>query len=89
MAPMPRINELWAWVATDEDSDDEGVMAAYNPNMGGWVPLIGADRDRIESYRELVTDMAQGKPIRLIRYLNREVIEEVNTTPDNPEYMTV
>ena len=54
-APPPlavgrRIERLYAWIAT-EPNGREGVPMVNSPE-GGWVPLIGADRDRIESFRE-------------------------------------
>jgi hypothetical protein len=49
LAARKRIERLYAWIAT-EPNGDEGVPAVSSSL--GPVPLIGADRDRIESFRE-------------------------------------
>lgn len=60
------INTLYAWVATEPDGG-EGVIAGVLPGMPGMTPLIGADRARIESYREIAINahQATGYPVRL------------------------
>lgn len=40
------ITELYAFVSTDIDGN-EGVVGMQTPE--GWMPLIGADMDRVES----------------------------------------
>ena len=57
--------ELYAWVAEDSD-DSEGIVVVNLPGVG-WVPAIGADRARIENYREQAQVVAHnaGCPVRL------------------------
>lgn len=46
-----RIEELYAWVIFDPAEGDEGVPATLTMGDGIMLPLMGADRDRIESLR--------------------------------------
>jgi len=76
---MPlKITELWAWVREDV-GDGEGILAAEMEIEGQrmFVPLIGADRERIESYRPFAEEMARasGRPIKLMRYSQAERIQ--------------
>lgn len=70
---MPLITEMWAWVC------EERVLAA-TAVIGGHphiAPLIGADRERIESYRKLAQEIAgeAGKKLMLLRFSVRENVE--------------
>ena len=47
-----KIERLYAWIATHRDGE-EGVPATLDPGTGGPLPLIGSDRERIESLREV------------------------------------
>ncbi|GAH83034.1 unnamed protein product, partial [marine sediment metagenome] len=48
---MPRIEEMYAFVAEDTGPDDEGVVGV---NTGcGWMPLVGADMARVESLKPI------------------------------------
>lgn len=73
-----KIDALYAWVASEPDGG-EGVAAASIPGLGGMVPLVGADRARMDSlrpYAELVRQQT-GFPVRLVRFSAREVIEDL------------
>lgn len=74
---MPKITEVYAWVSTDADPSDEGVIG-WNSAMG-WIPLVGADLKRIESVRHLAQATANitKKPVRLLRFSVREELETV------------
>ena len=72
---MPKIEELLAYIS-DEGDGDEGVVAA---KLGdSWMPLIGADRDRMESLRHIAKDTAKmsGRPVRLVRFSTLEEMGE-------------
>jgi hypothetical protein len=71
---MPKINALWAFLAVDEDGD-EGVIGFQAGD--GPVPLVGADENRVESYRELatLTALASGLTVRLVKFSTREELE--------------
>jgi hypothetical protein len=70
-----RIRSLWAWVTIDDD-DDESIPGARLPT-GDWLPLIGADEERLRSLRPRVEAIARqlGRPISLVRFTERELIE--------------
>jgi hypothetical protein len=74
---MPaKITELWAWLS---EAEGEGVLAS-EMEIGGrvmLVPLVGADRERIESYRPHALAIARlsGQAIKLMRFAAGEVIE--------------
>jgi hypothetical protein len=53
---LPRINEVWAFVSVDPKDGNEGVMATTTGRY--WLPLIGADGERIKSLRPIVEEMA-------------------------------
>lgn len=66
---MPRIQRMFAFVMEDQGPDDEGV-AAFFEEPYGWMPMVGADLERIES----LTPKAQGianqekKTIRVLEF---------------------
>jgi hypothetical protein len=66
---MPRITEMFAFVAADKGPDDEGVMAMRLPN-GEWAPMVGADMKRVESYRPIAEQIKKitGKPYKILRF---------------------
>lgn len=68
------IDRLYAWVATEADGG-EGVCAAWVPGLGN-MPLVGADRARIESLRPQAEDVAAstGAVVRLIEFSTRRQI---------------
>jgi hypothetical protein len=73
-----KIEKLYAWVAEEPDGG-EGVCAMSVPGLGGMVPLIGADRARIESYRghAHAVRVASGYPVRLKVFSEGVVIDEI------------
>jgi len=80
---MPRINCLYAWVAQEKDGG-EGVVGGVVPGFGG-TPFIGADMERMESYRPIVAEMAafMGLEIMLVRFAVRSDLEAVS--PPSPK----
>ena len=74
---MPKIKMMFAFIATDEDEDDEGVIGMQ---VGGtWLPLVGADEARIESLRSVAEETARitGKKVTLVKFTNREDVEVI------------
>jgi len=74
---MPKIKEIYAFIAEDKGPDDEGVVGM---SFGSWMlPLVGADMARVESLRPHALDTAKktGKKIKLIRFTHREELEEI------------
>ena len=75
---MPKITEMWAFISEDHP-DDEGIISMHT--IQGWMPLVGADQARIESFRSLVEDIARQRKIKvkLVRFSVREDIEEIGS----------
>jgi hypothetical protein len=74
------IDRLYAWIAIEPDGG-EGVVGANIPSLGGMVPLIGADGERIESFRPYA-EMVQrqtGYPVRLKMFSAGVVIDEIES----------
>lgn len=71
-----QITELWAWICTEPDGG-EGVPA-FNSG-GAWLPMMGADRERIESLRDMaeLTARTAGYPLKLARFTTMEIVEVV------------
>ena len=76
---MPIIDEMFAFV-TEERPGDEGVMGFLSGAQGQWIPLVGADMERIESLRSMAMGIAQSMnlPLRLKKFklVETEVIKE-------------
>ncbi len=72
------VKELWAYLAVDPDDGDEGIVAAWV--NGSWTPLVGADRQRMESLRELATTYAKEarRVFRLVRFDQRTVVDVID-----------
>lgn len=70
-----KITEMYAWVCEEPDGG-EGVPAV---NLGNGIPmpLVGADRERVESLRKYALDgvLPMGYPVKLVRFSNMEVLE--------------
>lgn len=74
---MPKITEMFAWIQEDSGPDDEGVLTwKFGDN---WLPLVGADIDRVKSLREfaLAVRVITGKPVKLVRFTNRIEVETI------------
>ena len=78
---MPRIEEMYAFVAEDSGPDDEGVVAMSVRNV--MLPLVGADMKRVESLRPIAKRIAQstGKPIKLLHFVTRQELETIQPFP--------
>lgn len=74
---MPVIEEIWAWIA-EEEPGEEGIIGAYT-GEGIMHPLVGADKERIESFREYAEMISEKVdfPVRLVKFNNREELEEL------------
>jgi len=76
---MPRIESLWAYLAVDAKTGDEGVCGAPIGPGGSFLPLIGADEERIKSLRSLAQKIAaaRGIKITLVQFTSRVDIYEI------------
>lgn len=73
---MGRIDSLWAYLSIDDGG--EGLIAAPLPGRPNvTMPLIAADKTRLESIKPIARSMARsfGKTIRLVRFKAREDVE--------------
>ena len=68
---MPKITEIFAFVAEDSRPDDEGITAVQVGHT--WMPMVGADMARVDSLRPVAAKIARrtGKPVKLLRFTNR------------------
>ena len=74
---MPKkIVEMYAFIATDNNGD-EGITAMLVGDK--WLPMVGADMDRIESLRKIAVMMAgkHGAKITLAKFTVRTDLEEI------------
>lgn len=79
---LAQIDEIWAILSVDEGG--EGLCAA--PLRGMTIPLIAADKARLDSFlipmAEQLADVF-GKKLKLVKFHNREEIREfLPTTKD-------
>jgi len=74
---MPRIEEMYAFVAEDSGPDDEGVVAMSVD--GVLLPLVGADMARVESLKPIARSISArtGKKVKLLHFTQREDLEDV------------
>lgn len=68
-----KITEMYAWIVTETDGS-EGIPAIFKQGM--MMPLIGADKARVESCRPDALFIAEDKPLKLVKFHTMEVIEE-------------
>ena len=64
---MPKIMTMYAYISED-GPDDEGIVAV---KMGGskgdtWMPLVGADMERMESLRPMALAVARATGKKMI-----------------------
>jgi hypothetical protein len=73
-----RIDQMYAFVALDPEDDTEGIVAFLAPGSG-WMPMVGADMQRIDQLRPFARQQAKalGVRIRLLRFTDREEIEVI------------
>lgn len=66
-----RVDELWAFLATDPTDNTEGIISVQTNQ--GHMPLVGADLARMESLRPLARDVGDrtGAQITLARFTVR------------------
>jgi len=66
---MPKITEMFAFVAEDKEPDDEGIMAMRLPD-GTWAPMVGADTARVRSLKPIAEAIKEqtGRPYKILRF---------------------
>jgi len=84
---LPKITEMFAFIQSDKDPDDEGVTAwnFYDvfKDENNWMPLMGADMKRVESLKPIAQQIADKtrKPVQLVKFTCRTDLETINPTP--------
>lgn len=75
---MPKITEVYAFISTDEGPGDEGIVAMKAGDS--WVPMVGADQERIESLKPIARTIGRiaCKRVILTKFSLREDLEEIN-----------
>lgn len=76
---MPKIDELFAFIAEDASPDDEGIAAYWHAGMLAYMPLVGADRARVDALRKWAQEIATvtKKRMKLVRFSVREELEQI------------
>ena len=71
---------MFAFIAVDPEGGDEGVVGVMKPN-GEWVPLVGADMDRVVSLKPVAKQIARqtGREITIRYFAN--VVDMEKITP--------
>ncbi|MBA7588167.1 hypothetical protein ES708_30218 [subsurface metagenome] len=74
---MPKITQMYAFVAEDSGPDDEGITGIWMGEI--FMPLVGADMARVNSLRPAAEAIARktGKPIKLLHFSQREELEVI------------
>lgn len=74
---MPKITQIYAFVAEDSGPDDEGIMAMPVGHI--WMPMVGADMARVNSLRPVAAKIARRtkKPVKILRFTNRVELEVI------------
>lgn len=73
---MPKITELFAFIAED-GPEDEGIVAMKVGDM--MMPMVGADMERVESLREIAVHIGKiyNQKIILAKFTVRTDLEEI------------
>lgn len=83
---MPKITEMFLFIAEDQGPEDEGVAAFFDRLSGVMLPLVGADMARVASLRSVAQMIARetGKQIKLVRFSLRENLEVIEPGGETP-----
>lgn len=71
-----KIERIYAWIATEADGG-EGICSTMIGNMQ--MPMVGADRERVESLRPHAAALARELkiPVKLKLFSNGVVLDEI------------
>lgn len=72
-----KIERMFAFISENEEGEEEGICAFRDRTM--WMPMVGADNDRVKSLRPIAEDMVrvQKIKIKLVYFSREEVFEEI------------
>lgn len=74
---MPlHIDEVYCFIG--EDDEGEGITGFHTKS--GWMPMVGADKERVDSLRPMAEELARatGKRIVLTRFTTRTELEVID-----------
>ena len=74
---MPRIDEMYAYISTDADENDEGIVGFHTGKE--WIPCVGADMDRMNSLRPMAEMIAtkENMTLLLVKFSTRTELEVI------------
>lgn len=74
---MPKIETMYAYISHGDGPDDEGVTACRFGHQ--WAPMVGADRERMDSLRQVAQEMANSarQKITLAKFTVRTDLETI------------
>ena len=81
-----RIGSIWAFLSVDPNDGNEAVIAGPLLGPGSYVPLIAADKRRLDSLTLIAQAIARdsGHIVCLVKFASREVVREFYGTDDRP-----
>jgi len=70
-----KIQSMYAFISEDETG--EGIVGMLTRD--GWIPMMGADTDRVKSIMPIIQQMVKetNKPIKLCLFTTRTEITEI------------
>lgn len=78
---MPKIEAMYAYITHEKgDPYDEGVAAFLPPMTHQWMPMVGADEERMVSLRPIAQELADatGQKITLVKFSVRTDLETID-----------
>lgn len=72
-----KIEKIYAFISVDLKDKNEGVVGIPNPDGKGIVPMIGADKNRVDFLRPTAKLLAErtGMKIQLCEFSTKTVLE--------------
>lgn len=76
---MKLIEGMYAFLVQDPEQGIEGLAAFKIPGEEIWMPMVAADKERLESLREHAEAVAKatGHIIKVCRFSKREDIDQI------------
>lgn len=78
---MPKIEVMYAYIAHEKgDPDKEGLTAFLPSPSGQWMPMVGADEERMASLKPMAQELANatGQRITLVKFSDRTELETID-----------
>ena len=78
---MPKIEVIYAYIAYEKgDPDKEGLTAFLPGPSAQWMPMVGADEERMASLKPMAQELANatGQRITLVKFSDRTDLETID-----------